>query len=109
MMPVRVSLALAAALALAMALPVSPGFAAGSIVDSPPKESDFEKAVKAVKQQKYKDAVEQLEKVVKKEPSNADAWNYLGYSQRKTGKFDVAMKSYTRALELNPNHKGAHE
>ena len=44
-----------------------------------------------------------------KDPKNANAWNYLGYSQRKTGQTADALKSYTAALDIDPKHKGAHE
>jgi len=100
--------ALAVAMALVLAVPAAPAMAAAS--DDPPKrEGDYDKAVKAVKSEKYKDAIKLLEKVVQKDPRKADAWNYLGYSQRKTGQYEPALKSYTRALEIDPKHKGAHE
>lgn len=98
------------ALALGLALPAAPALAMGGS-DSPParSENDYDKAVKAVKAEKYKDAIELLKKVVEKEPKKADAWNYLGYSQRKTGQLDAALKAYTNALDIDPKHKGAHE
>lgn len=105
----RFALALPVAALIALAAPASPTLAAGSIVEPVKSESDYEKAVKDVKAEKYKDAIERLEKVVLKEPGKADAWNYLGYSQRKTGKYDDALKSYTRALDIDPKHKGARE
>ncbi len=101
--------ALAVVLALAHAAPAAPAHAAASLDEQPMGGSDYDKGVKAVKSEKYKDAIQFLEKAVQKEPRKADAWNYLGYSQRKTGQFDAALKSYTRALEIDPKHKGAHE
>jgi tetratricopeptide (TPR) repeat protein len=101
--------ALAVAAALVLALPAAPAQAAGSIVEEATSGSDYDKGVKAVKSEKYKDAIQLLEKAVQKDPRKADAWNYLGYSQRKTGQYEAALKSYTRALELDPKHKGAHE
>ena len=105
----KVALRAAAVLSLAM-LMAAPVQAAGSS-DSPPalRESDYDKAVKDVKAEKYKDAIEKLQKVVQKEPGKADAWNWLGYSQRKTGKYDDSLKAYTKALEVDPKHKGANE
>jgi len=98
------------AFALGLAAPAAPILAMGG-GDSPQakSENDYDKAVKAVKAEKYKDAIELLKKAVAKEPKKADAWNYLGYSQRKTGQFDDALKSYTAALDIDPKHKGAHE
>jgi len=105
----RLALALPVIALLALVPPAAPLHAAGSMSEPVRSESDYDKAVKAVKSEKYKDAIELLEKVVLKEPGKADAWNYLGYSQRKTGKYDDALKSYTRALDIDPKHRGAHE
>jgi Flp pilus assembly protein TadD len=101
--------ALTLAAVLGLALPSAPVLAAGSLVEEVKSDGDYDKAVKAVKSEKYKDAIALLEKVVLKDPRKADAWNWLGYSQRKTGQFEPALKSYTRALEIDPKHKGAHE
>jgi len=104
----QLALALTVA-ALAFLAPTVPAVEAAGSVDPPVRESDYDKAVKDVKAEKYKDAIEKLQKVVQKEPGKADAWNWLGYSQRKTGKYDDALKSYTRALEIDAKHKGANE
>ncbi len=69
----------------------------------------YAKAVKEIKKGDYKDAIKLLEKVVRKQPKNADAYNLLGFSHRKLEKFDTARKHYARALKLDPNHKGALE
>ncbi len=39
----------------------------------------------------------------------ADVYNLLGYTLRKTGDFDTSLTYYSRALELQPDHKAAHE
>ena len=39
----------------------------------------------------------------------ADAWNYLGLSNRKLKKFDKALNAYQKALAIDPNHRGANE
>lgn len=43
------------------------------------------------------------------EPQNADAWNLLGFTQRKLGNYDEAAAAYETALTLNPDHLGALE
>ena len=43
------------------------------------------------------------------EPQNADAWNLLGFSARKTGDLEAAAIAYARALTINPDHLGALE
>ena len=105
----RLAAALLAAAVIGFAMPAVPIFAMGSDSGVAKSESDYDKAVKAVKSEKYKDAIPLLQKAIDQDPKNANAWNYLGYSQRKTGQLDAALKSYTSALQIDPNHKGAHE
>ena len=38
-----------------------------------------------------------------------EAWNYLGYSQRKLGRYDAALTAYDRALTLKPGYPEALE
>lgn len=42
-------------------------------------------------------------------PDDADVHNLRGYSYRHLGNFDEAFRNYKLALEMNPNHRGAHE
>lgn len=39
----------------------------------------------------------------------ADVYNLMGFTLRKTGDFRTSLTYYTKALELQPDHKGAHE
>lgn len=72
-------------------------------------EDDFGKAEYLIKAERYDEAIPLLQKVVAKNPSDADAWNYLGFASRKLGKTKEALDYYTKALAIDPNHKGAHE
>lgn len=54
-------------------------------------------------------AVTRLTQAVKTDPQNADAFNLLGYSLRKSGDVKAAFAAYDKALALDPKHKGAHE
>ncbi|MGB8315829.1 MAG: tetratricopeptide repeat protein [Aestuariivirga sp.] len=71
--------------------------------------SNFLKAKAKVDAGDYKGAVPILEKIVAEDSSNADAFNLLGFSNRKLGYMDKALGFYLTALKLNPNHVGAHE
>jgi tetratricopeptide (TPR) repeat protein len=47
--------------------------------------------------------------VVGADARNADAHNQLGYANRKLNKLPEARLHYAKALEINPEHKGAIE
>jgi Flp pilus assembly protein TadD len=94
-----------AALALALSLP-----AAAMPTTTPSTASnDYGDGEKAVKDARYNEAVALFTKVVQREPDNANAHNYLGFSLRKLGDFDKAQAHYRTALQLEPNHKQALE
>ena len=99
-------------LAIALA-PVA--MAAGSPSKSRPPDvpkaqpSDYDLGVQAVQARDYQRALTLLQKVAQAEPSNADAWNYIGFSQRQLRHFDQSLAAYQKALALSPNHRGAIE
>ena len=62
-----------------------------------------------IRQENYRDAIQILNGVVESSPREADAYNLLGYSYRKSKDFNRAERNYKRALRLNPEHKGAME
>jgi tetratricopeptide (TPR) repeat protein len=50
-----------------------------------------------------------LQSLVGRSPQFAEAWNSLGYTQRKLGAYDDALASYARALDLKPGYPEALE
>lgn len=85
------------------------GGGASTSTSSTPRDADYAAAEGAVKAGKYADAIPLLQKVVARDAKNADAWNYLGFSNRKLGKFSEALADYEKALAINPDHLGANE
>jgi len=69
----------------------------------------YDQAKKLVYAGKYAEARVMLTGITAAEPKNADAWNLLGFSSRKTGDLKAASKAYGKALKLNPGHLGALE
>ena len=47
--------------------------------------------------------------MIDKGVQHADLYSLLGFSLRKSGDQKMAMTFYTKALEFNPDHKGALE
>ena len=68
------------------------------------KKDKIEKALKL-----YAKAHDKLMKAYEKDKKNADILNYLGFTLRKSGNFEVAEKFYLAGLEIEPNHKGINE
>jgi len=103
--------------ALAMALLLGAGTAAfamgtdsgSSSAGASAKDADYAAGEQAVNAGKYADAAALMQKVVKRAPQNADAWNYLGFSYRKLGRLPDALGAYEKALAINPDHRGANE
>lgn len=103
-------LALATALALGGANPAhAMGTGSGGSPFAANPDQDYKDAVRAVSQKDYDKAIKLLVGVVKEQPNNADALNYLGYSNRKLGKYPDAVAYYQKALAVNPDHRGANE
>src|SRR5713226_3700051 len=101
-------LALLAGLALSPFL-LAAGMDTGPGPNARPVDPDYESGKKAIEAQNWKTALDSFGRVASREPSNADAQNYLGYAWRKSGNLELAFKHYNEALRLNPKHKGAHE
>lgn len=70
---------------------------------------DYQAADKLIKEWKYAEAIPLLEKVLKADPNSADAYNQLGYANRKLNKLPEAKAYYAKALEIDAEHKGALE
>ncbi len=106
---------LAAVLSAALLVaPVGPAtvHAAGEDGGEPmagPTNIDYEQAVARIEAGDYAGALAFLERAIKAEPNNANAYNYLGYSYRNLGQFGKSLASYRRALAIKPGHRGALE
>jgi len=83
-------------------------FAAGS-PSSSDRPSTFDLGEKAVKAKDFGRALSLFKKVVRDDPENADAWNYIGFSHRKLDQLDRALPAYRKALAIDPDHRGANE
>ena len=95
--------------ALAFALGAPPALAAGQTSTKDREAQYFKEGLAQVEDGDYEGAVAALEKAVKNDPKNANAYNFLGFSYRKLGDYDRAFENYERALALDPEHLGANE
>jgi Flp pilus assembly protein TadD len=61
-----------------------------------------------IKANDYAGALAELRDLAE-DTQQADVYNLLGFTLRKTGDFKTSLTYYTKALELKPDHKAAHE
>ncbi len=73
------------------------------------ERSELAKAIKLIDLGSYASAVPLLKKVIATDPRNPDAFSLMGFSLRKLGDWDAALRNYNQALELDPKHLGANE
>jgi tetratricopeptide (TPR) repeat protein len=92
-----------------LAVPSSADAMGSSEPAAPNAFSDYKDALRAVDKKDFKGAITLLTRVLKQEPRNADALNYMGYSHRKLGDHQKAIDFYKQALTVNPDHRGANE
>src|SRR6056300_1399717 len=78
-----------------------------SYIDKAKKFEEERKQKKAEKQ--YQKAQKLLIKSNESEPNNADTLNYLGFTTRKLGNFNLGEKYYLQGLAIEPKHNGINE
>lgn len=108
---------------LILTLFTTSSFSAGSDSTSSKIKSNYDKAVESIKFAKKYESKGKLEKAKKRyakaqklllksnseKPNKADTLNYLGFTTRKLGDFEMGEKYYLQGLAINPNHKGINE
>ncbi len=72
-------------------------------------KTQLAKAEGLIRAENYDVAINVLKDIVDTNPREADAYNLLGFSYRKSKDYESAERNYKRALRLNPDHKGALE
>jgi len=102
--PVRI--ALAVALAIAPALSTVPAHAVDNMESTDAPDLTSVRAKIAAKD--YAGALEELRDIAE-DSQQADVYNLLGFTLRKTGDLKTSLSYYIKALELKPDHKAAHE
>ncbi|MEI9411685.1 tetratricopeptide repeat protein [Mesorhizobium salmacidum] len=97
------------AIAVLTVVPVATIMPAFAVDDIEGADAPDLTAVKAKLDAKdYKGALADLRDLAQ-DNQQADVYNLLGFTLRKTGDFDTALTYYNKALELKPDHKAARE
>ena len=69
----------------------------------PPKDPRPANAQIAFDAGRYEQAAEILQDYIKDQPTNADAWFYLGWSRYRLGRFAASMEAFEQAESLTPD------
>jgi Flp pilus assembly protein TadD len=112
MFNVRLMIAAGALMAALAGWPVADALAASTGNSKPSASdsgSDYDDGLALVEKGDFEGARDAFQKAVQADPTSADAYNMLAYSQRRLGQLDDAFDNYGKALALDPEHKGAHE
>jgi tetratricopeptide (TPR) repeat protein len=74
-------------------------------------QADERKQQKALSKsnQTYASALKKFTRATELNPSMYQAWNYVGYTNRRLGNFEAALAAYDRALRLKPDYAEAIE
>jgi Flp pilus assembly protein TadD len=99
-------LTLVAGLGFAPALLSAPAYAVDNMssTDAP----DLTSVRAKIKAQDYAAALAELRDLAE-DTQQADVYNLLGFTLRKSGDFKTSLTYYIKALELQPDHKAARE
>jgi tetratricopeptide (TPR) repeat protein len=74
-----------------------------------PEDPDYAAGVRALKAERFAEAIPLLQRVVGRDERNADAYNWLAYATRRNGNPAASLPLYEKALTIDPRHRGAHE
>jgi tetratricopeptide (TPR) repeat protein len=99
-------LAIVASLVLAQPLLLQSAHAVDNMETS--GDVDLTSVRAEIKAQDYKAALAELRDLAE-DNQNADVYNLLGFTLRKTGDYATSLSYYTKALDLRPDHKAARE
>lgn len=59
--------------------------------------------------EKYEQAIAELDKALKEDADDPDLLNLVAFSHRQLKRYEIALNYYQRALEIEPDHRGANE
>ncbi|HEX7776015.1 MAG TPA: tetratricopeptide repeat protein [Parvibaculum sp.] len=96
--------------ALAAGASFAPAFAMGPTDAELKQESaTYQSAVADIKAKNYQAGIDKLMGIYNGTGGDADTLNELGYAHRMLGQYDDSLRFYKEALQLDPDHREAHE
>jgi protein O-GlcNAc transferase len=74
-----------------------------AVIDTTSKDYAFDLGMNLISQQKFEDARDAFEEVLRLDPQNMKALDNLGMAQYKNGDLEAAEQTYLRAVDVDPN------
>jgi tetratricopeptide (TPR) repeat protein len=71
--------------------------------------TDLKPILQLIEDGNYQTAIDKLHDQLDQDPDNADIMSLLGFSYRKTERYEDALTFYQWALRAEPEHRGANE
>jgi Flp pilus assembly protein TadD len=69
--------------------------------------SAVEEATELLHEERFREALEELRRVIKADPRNAYAFHFLGVGLFEVGELEAARDAYGASLKLSPGHIGS--
>jgi tetratricopeptide (TPR) repeat protein len=98
-------IALVPGIVVAVVLALQP---AGAVDNMSTGDVDLTSVRAKISAKDYSAALAELRNLAE-DTQNADVYNLLGFTLRKTGDYATSLSYYTKALDLQPDHKAARE
>ena len=92
-------------LMFSLSFAVTSAFAMGGDDDGP----SIKQYETLIEQEKYQEAIDGLNEALAEDADSADLLNLVAYSHRQLKRYDIALNYYLKALEIDPDHRGANE
>ena len=73
------------------------------------RDEDYAAGRKMVDVGNWAEAVRLFKRTELRNPDHADVQNVLGFGYRNLKQYELALRHYRRAIEIDPRHRGAHE
>ena len=98
---------------LSAAIVAFPPIAAADPYEADPdlatRDEDYAAGRKMVDVGNWAEAVRLFKRTELRNPDHADVQNVLGFAYRNLKQYELALRHYRRAIEIDPRHRGAHE
>ena len=72
-------------------------------------EDPYEMFQLLIDEAKYEQAIVKLNEALAEVPDDAELLNLIAYSHRQLKRYEIALNYYLKALEIEPDHRGANE